>query len=248
MSDSQTLIDIVRRLVRQEVRNNAKVLVRDGYISDASSYNVSAYLDGDEEQLVENIEGLAGFYSGAGQYVTVHTNESGTSWISRIRSQSLFPKMEIDVDNGRLLLGDGASPPNIVMFGNGTFTPTLTFATPGNLSVSYSSNTGSFTRMYDCVFFSIELVTSSFTHTSASGELRVAGLPMPSDIDTPASGGLESGWTKASYTHTFPVVKGGQSYLYFDVAGSGQANAALQAADVPTGGTVRIRASGFYFV
>jgi hypothetical protein len=112
MSQSQELINLIRRIVNQEIENNAKATIRDGYVSDASSYDISAYLDGDEESIVENIEGLAGFYSGAGQYITVYTNESGTSWIDRIRTQALFPKVAIDVDTGRILLGSGTTVPS----------------------------------------------------------------------------------------------------------------------------------------
>lgn len=59
----------------------------------------------------------------------------------------------------------------------GTFTPSITFATPGNLGVAYSARVGQYTKIGNRVILDINLVTSTFTWSTSSGTLRVSGLP-----------------------------------------------------------------------
>jgi hypothetical protein len=58
----------------------------------------------------------------------------------------------------------------------GTWTPTVTFTTPGNLSVSYAGQTGTYTRIGDLVYIACRLSFTP-THTTASGNVRINGLP-----------------------------------------------------------------------
>jgi len=59
----------------------------------------------------------------------------------------------------------------------GTWTPTITFATPGNLSVTYSQRQGVYQKIGNTVTLSFTIATSAFTHTTASGNARITGLP-----------------------------------------------------------------------
>lgn len=59
----------------------------------------------------------------------------------------------------------------------GTWTPTLTFATPGNLNVVYSTRTGQYTKIGDTVCISWAISTSTFTHTTAAGAVQISGFP-----------------------------------------------------------------------
>lgn len=59
----------------------------------------------------------------------------------------------------------------------GTWTPTLTFATPGNLSVAYTTQSGQYTKIGRRVSVEAVIITSTFTHTTASGQLQITGLP-----------------------------------------------------------------------
>lgn len=131
-----------------------------------------------------------------------------------------------------------------------TFTPSITFATPGNLSVTYSTRAGFHTKIGNKVFVELDIVTSAFTHTTASGEFRISGLPF-----TPAStsmrfggGGLTcwQGITKANYTAMGILVTPTNSYATILASGSGVATASLLVADVPSGGSVVITAAFFY--
>jgi hypothetical protein len=65
---------------------------------------------------------------------------------------------------------------------SGSFTPTLTFATPGDLGVSYAAQNGRYLRIADFVLALIHLQATP-THTTASGAARVAGLPF--SVDNP---------------------------------------------------------------
>jgi hypothetical protein len=111
MSQEQRLIDIIRSIVRQEIRNGARLQYRDGYVHDGSSYMVTAYMNGDETNLSEDIIPMSGFYVGAGDYIQVASNEAGLSWISRVKETNLYSKIAIDPNRGRVLIGDGNSPP-----------------------------------------------------------------------------------------------------------------------------------------
>jgi hypothetical protein len=60
---------------------------------------------------------------------------------------------------------------------SGTFTPTISAATPGDLAITYSTQVGQYTKIGNIVFFSINLACSAFTYTTASGNLLISGLP-----------------------------------------------------------------------
>jgi hypothetical protein len=120
----------------------------------------------------------------------------------------------------------------------GTWTPALTFSTPGNLSVAYTRTAGRYQKIGNTVYCSFTIVTSTFTHTTASGELRITELPFAtsSDSDNFSSVGCAfEGWTKANYTQSCIEPTPGQSYATFLLYGSGQAAAVVSSGDVPTG-------------
>lgn len=133
----------------------------------------------------------------------------------------------------------------------GSWTPVLTFATPGNLAVTYTAQVGRYVRLGSLALVWFTIHTSAFTHTTASGNCRITGLPI-----TPASvtglhfqGGMQwSGITKAGYTQWLPQSVLGNSYLEFTGSGSGQATDSLDTADMPTGGTVILRGFIAYLV
>lgn len=61
----------------------------------------------------------------------------------------------------------------------GLWTPAITFATPGNLSVAYSDQLGYYTRIGSFVRLSWYL-TFIPTYTTASGAISITGLPFTS--------------------------------------------------------------------
>ncbi len=127
--------------------------------------------------------------------------------------------------------------------GRGLWTPVLTFATPGNLNVVYSTQAGEWDLNDGVVRLFFGIVTSTFTHTSASGALNIIGNPFTS-VDLPFNncrGPLEwRGITKANYTHCMTGLAAGDSILTVRICGSGQANGNVAFGDTPTGGTVSL--------
>lgn len=126
----------------------------------------------------------------------------------------------------------------------GTWTPVLTFATEGDLDVAYSVQEGWYTKIGNTVRLGFAIVTSTFTHSTASGAVRVTGLPFTS---TGVSGTTEQGTLiyqnidKTSYTSFFPGLDEGTAIIRIDASGSGQSLAAVVAADMPTGNETILR-------
>lgn len=119
----------------------------------------------------------------------------------------------------------------------GTFTPTITFATPGDLSVAYSTQLGKYTKVGRRVLMTINLVTSTFTFTTASGQMRIGGLPFTVANDSIYDNGAVAwgGVTKAGYTELVAQPTLNATYLTIGASGSGQAVSTINAADTPTG-------------
>lgn len=131
----------------------------------------------------------------------------------------------------------------------GTWTPVLTFATPGDLAVTYVVQQGSYTKIGRVVFYTIDIQTSAFTWTTASGGALLTGLPFTSANvanQNARAGGLWQGITKASFTDLVMSVAANESQIRLSMAGSGQVASLVNAADMPTAGTVRISAAGSY--
>ncbi len=128
----------------------------------------------------------------------------------------------------------------------GTWTPVVTFATPGNLSVTYSYQVGWTVQIGQLYIAGFALATSAFTHTTASGNLTVSGVPVTASSATNRDTVGSMSWggiTKAGYTEIVPYVYVGTNYINFVGSGSGVARSLVIAADVPTAGTVIINGS-----
>lgn len=117
----------------------------------------------------------------------------------------------------------------------GVWTPVLTFITPGNLNVAYSAQSGLYTKIGNLVMLHFHIITTTWTHTTASGALNITGVPF-------AAGGLGghggmwfTGITKANYTNYAGRVFLGTSILDIVASGSGQTAIQVTAADMPSG-------------
>jgi hypothetical protein len=139
---------------------------------------------------------------------------------------------------------DGSLKTNAISYAEGTWTPVLTFATPGDLSVTYSAQIGTYTQIGRLVHLTVDLFTSAFTHTTASGGVNITGSPytaLSSPAVTPRGDLAWQGITKANYTHAHFALGSGSSTILVQTSGSGQSVASVTAADMPTGGTVVFR-------
>lgn len=80
-----------------------------------------------------------------------------------------------------------------------SWTPAITFGTPGDLSVSYATQTGKYTRIGNLIHVSYTLVFTP-TYTTASGNFSITGLPFVSN-----SGGDINTNSVYTQTITFPA-------------------------------------------
>ena len=77
--------------------------------------------------------------------------------------------------------GDTAAANALDDYEEGTFTPTLTYTTPGTVSVTYATRLGFYTKVGNLVTVSMTIVLSAFTKGTATGDLRLTGLPFTSN-------------------------------------------------------------------
>jgi hypothetical protein len=119
----------------------------------------------------------------------------------------------------------------------GTWTPTVTFATPGNLSVSYSENLGNYTKIGRIWIINFIIITSSFTHTTASGAFYIAGLPF-SPLNYYTGAFDFQGITKVNYTNFVLKPPGSAANIGVLTGASGLNRRAIDATAVPTGGSL----------
>lgn len=131
-----------------------------------------------------------------------------------------------------------------------SWTPTGTFATPGDLAITYTTQTGTYTKVGGRVFVDFQLVTSGFTHSTASGNFRIGGLPFTvKNLDGGWIGGLWwQGITKANYTNVVCNPRPNTTYIELYASGSGVGGAAITAADMPTGGTLILKGQASFVV
>lgn len=121
----------------------------------------------------------------------------------------------------------------------GTWTPILTCATPGNLAITYAIQTGTYTKIGRQVFVNFVISTSAFTWTTAVGTVVINGLPFANALTTPMSGILDwSGITQAPYTQISLLLQGSAGQFFLVGNASGASRGALNISAMPSGGSV----------
>ncbi len=131
----------------------------------------------------------------------------------------------------------------------GTFTPAFTFATPGNLTVVYSQQIGRYTKIGRLVTADFSLITSTFTHTTASGIAGITGMPFTSQNATMFAVGplIWQGINTGGVLTNISVQLGSNATsLEIVASGSGQSATNITTGGMPTGGTVLLRGSITY--
>ena len=167
-----------------------------------------------------------------------------TTYVNAVTSPEARFRFEMEPNSQRGALGIPAALKRFVTYHEDTWTPVLTFATPGNLSVAYTTQQGTYTKTGNAVTVRGQITTSTFTHTTASGTLLITGLPFASQT-TPAAaitvGSVSwAGITKAGFTDIVPEIVNNSSQIVFVASQSGAAASNVVAADVPTAGTVAL--------
>lgn len=129
----------------------------------------------------------------------------------------------------------------------GTWTPTLDFATTGDLSNAYSTQSGTYIRIGNLIFVSCNLIVTP-THTTASGELRIGGLPYSSV----ARCSLVIGYMDAditwptNYTQLAMRTPASQSYAVLRAHKTATNSTNIQASNVASGNSITLEFSGVY--
>ena len=119
--------------------------------------------------------------------------------------------------------------------GFNTFTPTLTFATPGDLNVVYSTQVGFYRRLGKQIHCIGNLVTSTWTHSTASGNHRISGFPYAGRTGLTQIGSLAwDGITKANYTQA-DISMSGNTFVNVRMSGSGQNQFIATTAEMASG-------------
>ena len=130
-----------------------------------------------------------------------------------------------------------------------TWTPVLTFGTPGDLSVVYSNQVGRYTRIGRMVFLSFRITTSTFTHTTASGACTITGAPFSAAASIEHVGPLVyQGITQASSKDIRLRIQSGSATIDLLRSESGAGITQVVVADMPTGGSVSFYGSLAYDV
>lgn len=132
----------------------------------------------------------------------------------------------------------------------GTWTPALTFSTAGDLTVAYTTRIGTYTKIGRQVILQFEIVTSTFTYTTSSGNLRINGSPFTSGVAEGAacSSVVFGGITAAGYGSVSSKVAANSNVLVFEASGSAVAPLMLVTTQVPTAGTVVLRGKAIFNV
>lgn len=150
-----------------------------------------------------------------------------------------------------LAIGDGAATQLLYPQLTGTWTPGITFGTPGDLNVVYSARVGEYTLLGREVIGYVALTTSTFTHSTASGALQITGLPFtiatPGDLG--AGVGLVTGWTiTVTSGATILRARSATTYLTTLVFGSAGAFTEMNATHYASGAVVRVWGSFRYYI
>lgn len=129
------------------------------------------------------------------------------------------------------------------------WTPVLTAATPGDLSIVYSAQVGTIKRVGNTAFANFN-ITCVPTFTTAASYLKVTGLPIAanSTVGNQNNGPLTfTGINKAGYTQINARLDAGSDFMYLESSGMGQSTlAVITASEVTSGQTLRLRGSIVY--
>jgi hypothetical protein len=129
------------------------------------------------------------------------------------------------------------------------WTPTLTCATVGNLTVAYATQVGRVDYISPYLVNVYYRLVCTPTFTTATGEVRIAGMPLVAVNDSAyfaVGSGFISGFTlPAGYTSVAPIIRdaGSSSQVAVQKYGSGVAAANLLITEAASGVAITIVSS-----
>lgn len=126
----------------------------------------------------------------------------------------------------------------------GTWTPVATFATPGNLSVAYSTQNGWYVKVGQLVIVHCDIITTTFTFTTASGNFNITGLPFTVNSRGYGSGQF-GGWT-SGFTMLSPLCTNGGTIISLIGSQTATSAGALTTAQFTTATNINMRFTAVY--
>lgn len=139
-----------------------------------------------------------------------------------------------------------------VEYSEGTFTPIMSLATPGDSVVSHSVNLGYYKRIGKLVFVTA-IVTATITHTTGSGNLQMtlpfvamsgSGNPQPGLNIINSNAGLN--WS--TFTQLLGRVLYGQALMIFNLNKSAGSSGLLTSTSITSGTAFSFQVSGVYAI
>lgn len=164
----------------------------------------------------------------------------GATVLGRNKTEPAGPPHAVDLAGLQEILG----------LSIGTSAPTISFVNPGDLAVTYANQNGPWYTVGNLVFQNFRIVTSSFTHSTASGELIITGLPiMPSAgaAGSFARGAVATvGINAAGYTQWLIRAETNQQTARILLSGPNMPNLTATAAHTVSGTNIQIRGTLLY--
>lgn len=150
------------------------------------------------------------------------------------RGQLAFPATQIP----------SANPNTLDDYEEGTWTPVFDFATPGDLTVTYTDQNGYYTKIGDLVYLSAR-VYGTLTFSTSSGSFRISGLPFQfsgigSNLASVMYQGAAISWASSNVRPSLIGLNNSQGNIMFYVVGSGQSWANISASNITSGGVLNM--------
>lgn len=133
--------------------------------------------------LVGNVTGNASGSAGTVTSISSHasTELSDTALLARLASPTFTG---IVTTAGQIKFpatqNPSANANTLDDYEEGTWTPAITFATPGDVAVTYTLQVGTYVKIGNLVRVNCNILTATFTHTTAAGDFQITGLPFTS--------------------------------------------------------------------
>lgn len=134
--------------------------------------------------------------------------------------------------------------------GSGAFSPTVTFATPGDVAVTYGgSNAGYATQFGNLVVAHYDVHLTNITHTTASGALRIGGAPAAcAGVPGNGTAGFHSAVFNypAGYTSMSAQIASGSSNIELTFNGDAAGGVTCDTTHIATGSALRLQFTIIY--
>lgn len=188
--------------------------------------------------------------------VLAPTTEAGTPWVSGTSYSSLdFVQFQGITYQAVVAIGSSTTTPlastvaywrECEPYVTGEWTPAVAFATAGDQNIAYAHTYGTYTKIGSLVTLQFDVETSAFTHSTASGALRINNLPYrprPMDGQVYRPVGTTSVANITGKTILNCVASESSTVMNFIKAQTSSTAGLIQASDCPSGGDLILHGS-----